>query len=98
GLVGHDVAERHLVEPALASVRAEDPPVRAGLLEELDLVALVELADLNGTELIGGVEEGDDAISDETPLITDPGAVRVVEAEARGDRHGPGRVVLAGLL
>ena len=40
--VDHDVAERHLVQPALAAVRAQDPPVRAALLEQDDLVALVE--------------------------------------------------------
>ena len=46
GLVPDDLAEGHLVEPALAAVRAEHLPVGAGPLEELDLVALVELADV----------------------------------------------------
>ena len=41
-----DVAERHLVQPALLAVGAQDEPVGAVLLEELDLVALIEIADL----------------------------------------------------
>ena len=41
-VVVDDLAERHLVEPALLAVGAEDEPVGAVLLEQLDLVALVE--------------------------------------------------------
>ena len=37
-----DVAECHLVDPALAAVGAQHEPVHAALLEQLDLVALVE--------------------------------------------------------
>ena len=46
GTAVDDVAEGHLVEPALATVRAEDQPVGAVLLEQLDFVAPVEVADL----------------------------------------------------
>ena len=50
--VDHDVAERHLVQPALAAVRAQDAPVGAALLEQDDLVALVEHADLRAADLV----------------------------------------------
>ncbi len=46
-------AEGHLVEPALTTVRAEHQPVGTVLLEELDLVALVEIADLGAAQLVG---------------------------------------------
>ena len=38
-LAADDVAEGHLVEPALVAVGAQDEPVGAVLLEQLDLVA-----------------------------------------------------------
>ena len=86
------------MEPALAAVRAEHPPVGAGPLEELDLVALVELADLGGAELVGGVEEANDAVPDDPPLVAlDRGAraplSKLMWAATR--RSGSGR--LAGL-
>src|SRR5436190_3492243 len=42
-IVADDVAQGHLVEPALASIRTEDEPVGPGTLQQLDLVALVQL-------------------------------------------------------
>src|SRR4029453_14886278 len=74
GLVGDDVAQGHLVDPAPAAVRADDEPVGASLLGERALVPLVELADLHRAELVGRVEEADDAIADDPPLVPDPGA------------------------
>ena len=47
-----DVAQGHLVQPALAPVRAQHPPVRPVLLEQDDLVALVERADLAAADLV----------------------------------------------
>src|SRR3954451_25112447 len=44
--VRHDVTERHLVDPALSTIRAQEEPVRAGAFQKLDLVALVELPDV----------------------------------------------------
>ena len=70
-LAGHDdVAEDHLVEPALLAVRAQDQPVRAARLEQLDLVALVEDPDLVRPELVGHVEQPDEPVAD--PPTLDP--------------------------
>jgi hypothetical protein len=38
--------ERHTVDPTLPAVGAEDEPVGAVALQQLDLIALVEEADL----------------------------------------------------
>ena len=51
------------MDPAAAAVGAADEPVDALLLEQLDLVALVEDADLAAAELVGCVEQADDACS-----------------------------------
>src|SRR3954453_15068834 len=66
--VGHERADRHLVDPALLAVRAQDEPVGTRTLDELDLVALIELADLRGTQLVGRVEQSDDGVADDPPL------------------------------
>ena len=86
-----DVAEGHLVDPALAAVRAQHQPVGAVLLEQLDLVALVEVADLDAAQLVGRVEQADDAIADDPPLATVERADEaVVEGQARGRRRRRG--------
>ena len=83
-----DVAQGHLVEPALAPVRAQDEPVRAVLLEQLDLVALVEVADLGAAQLVGRVEQADDAIADDPALAAIERADEaLVEGQARRRRR-----------
>ena len=94
GGLADDLAERHLVDPALAPVRAQDEPVDAALLEQLDLVALVEEADLVAAQLVGRVEQPDDVVADEPALATVERADQaVVEGQARrgGRRRGSGR-------
>ena len=93
-----DLAEDHLVQPALLSVRAQDEPVGAVLLEQLDLVALVEVADLGATELVGRVEQPDDPVADDPPLAAGQRADEALaEGQARGRRAVADRVGLAGL-
>ncbi len=58
------------MQPALPAVGRQDQPVRAVLLEQLDLVALVEIADLGPLQLVWGVEQPDDPITDQSPLVT----------------------------
>ena len=97
--VGDDLAERHLVEPALPAVGAEDEPVRAGALDQLDLVALVELADLGRAELVRCVEQADDAIADRSAArARRPGRRRRLSKLSRWvDRDGARRIGLARL-
>ena len=68
GAVYDHLAEGHPVEPALPAVRGQDAAVGAVLLEDRDLVALVERADLEAQQLVGPVEEADDPVADPPPL------------------------------
>src|SRR5436190_11440645 len=96
--VADDLAEGHLVEPALAAVRAENQPVRARSFDQLDLVALVELADLRRAQLIGCVEEADHGIADRPPLAAIGRADGAVfEAHPVVRRHRAGWIGLARL-
>ena len=93
-----DLAEGHLVEPALLPVRAQDEPVGAVLLEQLDLVTLIEIADLGSAQLVGRVEQPDDAIADGPPLAPIERADEaLVEGQARRRRGVADRIVLACL-
>ena len=81
------------MDPALATVRAQDQPVHAALLEQLDLVALVEEADLRAAQLVGRVEQSDDVVADEPSFSTVERADEtVIERQARGSRDVAGRV------
>jgi hypothetical protein len=62
------IGQGHAVHPALTAVRAQDQPVDAVALQQLDLVALVENADLPGAELVGRVQEPDQPVADLTAL------------------------------
>ena len=76
----------------------QDQPVRAVLLEQLDLVALVEVADLGAAQLVGRVEQADDAVADDPPLATGERADEaLVEGQARGRRGVADRIGLARL-
>ena len=97
-LVVVDLAEGHLVEPALLAVGREDEPVGAVLLEQLDLVALVEVADLRAAQLVGRVQQAHDAVADDPPLATrDRSDEALAEGQARGRSRIADRVGLAGL-
>src|SRR5205814_10733322 len=65
-----DISKGHLVDPALVAVGAEDEPERSRSVEELDLVTLVEQADLGRPKLIGGIEQADEPITDPSALAT----------------------------
>ena len=98
GALGHrvadDVAEGHLVDPALAAVGRQDEPVHAALLEQLDLVAAVQEADLGAAQLVGLVEQADERVADEPPLAAvERSDEPVIEGQARRDasRRGWGR-------
>ena len=93
-----DIAEGHLVEPALLAIGAEDQPVGAVLLEQLDLVALVEEADLRAAQLIGRVEQAHDPIADDPALaaVERPDET-LVEGQPRRRRGVADRIGLAGL-
>ena len=72
------------MQPALLAVRAQDQPVGAVLLEQLDLVALVEVADLRAAELVGRIEQADDAVADDPALApVERADEALVEGEAR---------------
>ena len=93
-----DLAEDHLVQPALLSVRTQDEPVGAVLLEQLDLVTLVEVADLRAAELVRRVEQTDDPVADDPPLAPGERADEaLVEGEPQRGRGVADRVGLAGL-
>ena len=93
-----DLAEGHLVEPALLAVRRDDEPVGAVLLEQLDLVALVEVADLRAAQLVGRVQQPDDAVADEPALATrDRSDEALAEGQPRGRSRIADRVGLARL-
>ena len=86
------------MEPALLAVRAGHEPVRPVLLEQLDLVALVEVADLGAAELVGRIQQADDAVADDPPFAarerTDEA---LAEGESRRRRVVADRVGLARL-
>jgi hypothetical protein len=86
------------VDPALPAVRAEDQPVRAALLEQLHLVALVEERELGAAQLVGHVEEPDEVVADQAALATvDRPDEPMIERQA-GHFHGVAdRIGLAGL-
>ena len=75
-----------------------DQPVDALLLEQLDLVALAEDADLAAAELVGRVEQAHDVVPDQPSLVPASGPTRpwskVSRAAGRASRS---RVRLAGL-
>ena len=86
------------MQPALLAVGAQDEPVGAVLLEELDLVALVEVADLRAAQLVGRVEQADDAVADDLPLAAVERADEaVIERQPRCGLGVADRVGLAGL-
>ena len=86
------------MEPALLAVGAEHEPVGAVLLEQLDLVALVEVADLRAAQLVGRVEQAHDAVADDLPLAAVERADEaLVEGQARSRLGVADRVGLAGL-
>src|SRR2546423_2986399 len=62
------LTQRHLVDPALAAVGAEDAPVRSGPLEELDLVVARQDPDLLAAELVRDVEQAHDVVPDVATL------------------------------
>ena len=72
------------MDPALLAVRAQHQPVGAALLEQLDLVALVEDADLVATQLVGRVEQADDVVADQPPLAAVERADQAVSKVSRG--------------
>src|SRR6266542_1089532 len=82
----HDVAEGHPMDPALAPVGAENSPERARSLDQLDLVALVEQADLVRPQLVRSVQQADHPVLDPAPLAAlERVDDAVIERELRGD-------------
>ena len=98
GRVPDVLPDGHLVDPALAAVRAQDQPVDAALLEQLDLVTLGEDADAVAADLVGRVEQRDDVVLDQVPLATlDRADQAVVERQPGGLDAVTDRVGLARL-
>src|SRR2546423_670495 len=92
------LTQRHLVDPALAAVGAEDAPVRSGPLEELDLVVARQDPDLLAAELVRDVEQAHYVVPDVATLGTanEPDSP-AAERQRRGDRDSVTRGVrLAG--
>jgi len=91
--------ERHAVDPALPAVGAEDEPVGAVALQQLDLVALVDDADLRRAELIRRVEEADQAVADATPFeVLEGQDAGRLERQTWGRGVGTQRICPAHLL
>jgi hypothetical protein len=86
------------MDPALPAVRAQDQPVDALPIEELDFVAPVEKADLLSAQFIGSVEQAHEPIAD---LPTLEGLQRARTCSIEGHWSGnlsAHRVSLANLL
>jgi len=87
------------MDPSLTTIRAQDQPEGATALEQLDLIALVEDADLPRAKFVRRVEEADQPVADVAALVvverSDAGGL---ERKTRLLRHGTKRVVAADLL
>src|ERR1035437_5141467 len=87
------------MHPTLAPVGTQDPPVDAGALEELDLVAAIEHADLRRAKLVGRIEQSNDSVADLPAFVASAGLqARLREREMRRLRNSPHRVGLPDLL
>ena len=71
-VLGHQVTERHPVEPALPAVGRHHAAVGAPALEDLDLVALVNRVESLAQELVGSVEELDEPVPNHAALAPGP--------------------------
>jgi hypothetical protein len=83
------IGQRHPVDPALPAIRAQDQPIDAVALQQLDFVTLVENANLPGAELVRRVEEADQP-------VTDIPAFEVLERPDAGGLEGKARRSLGG--
>jgi hypothetical protein len=83
------LGQRHTVDPTAAPVRAQNSPVHAIALQELDLIAAIQDSDLRGADLVRAVEQPNEPIPDLAALecLDRPDAVPGEGQRRRRFRH-----------